>query len=311
MFNKTSNFKSHLSTLPLFTTLFVFFCDVSPACGQLLEGSTLAPATLQDVVAKVGAGSILILGESHGLAAHRDQHIAAMQALKNFGRKVSVALEFINYTDQTFVDQYVTQQLPEAEFLKDIQWQGIDFQFYKQQLLFSQLSSGYSVGINLPRAITSKLAKTGLASLSQEEARLLPPSFQLGRDSYKQRFTDVIHVPSGPVLDRYFLAQSAWDDTMAWQSTEFMKAHPEQVLVIVVGEFHAQYGGGLADRIRARDALRHVVVLSQINAINVFEDGHSENFSDEQLQEELKVSAVEGPRGDFIWLTKLPTSKIP
>lgn len=311
MFNKTSNLKFHVGILPLFTTLLVILCGSSPASGQLLDGASLAPATLQDIVSKTQAGTILILGESHGLAAHRDQHIAVMQALKESGKKVSVGLEFINYTDQTFVDQYVTQQLPEAEFLKDIRWQGIDFQFYKQQLLFSKLSDGYSLGINLPRTITSKLAKTGLASLSEEEARLLPPNFQLGRDTYKQRFTDVIHVPSGPVLDRYFLAQSAWDDTMAWQSTEFMKAHPEQVLVIVVGEFHAQYGGGLADRIRARDTSRQVVVLSQINAINVFEDGHSENFSDEQLKEELKVSAVEGPRGDFIWLSKLPTSKIP
>lgn len=304
MINKIWNSAVHALTLPLYASILLASC----AEAQLIDGRTLQPANAEQVIENVTPGSILILGESHGLEKHRDQHILLLNKLKSKGLPVSVGLEFINYPDQTFLDQYTTGQLEEAQFLNIINWQGIDFKFYKQQLLFPQQASGFSLGLNIPRAITSKVAKDGLESLTDNEKKLLPPEFHVGRDSYKKRFIDVIHVPAGPVADRYFLAQSMWDDTMAWQATQFIHQHPDQVLVIVVGEFHAQYGGGLADRIRSRDSSLKITTLSQIWAVQKFADGHQENESDADIANEIKVSPEEGPRGDFIWISKLDVS---
>lgn len=274
---------------------------------QLINGKTLQVIQPDDIASQITPGSILILGENHGLMTHRDQHLILLNLLKAKGLKVSVGLEFVNYTDQQFVDQYTNGSLTEDQFLKAIGWQGIDFQFYKEQLLFPHKAEGFSLGLNIPRFVTSKIAKLGLEGLSDEDKKLVPPQFHVGRDSYKKRFADIMHVPAGPQLDRYFLAQSMWDDTMAWRSTQFTKAHPEQVLVIVIGEFHAQYGGGLADRIRYRDPTAKIKILSQIWAVKTLDDGQKINYSAEEIQNEIKPSETEGPRGDFIWISKLPS----
>jgi uncharacterized iron-regulated protein len=287
--------------LPLFLSVLVS----TEAKSQLYQGSTLKVVDPSAIVSKVKPGSILILGENHGLASNRDQHVQLLNLLRASGLTVSVGLEFLNYPDQTFVNQYLSKEINDEQFLSIINWQGFDFQFYKQQILFPNIDKGETtLALNMPRSITSKISKSGLESLTPDEQKLMPPQFHLGRDSYKQRFSDIMHVPVGPMMEKYFAAQSTWDDTMAYTATEFMKQHPNQVLVIIVGEFHAQYGGGLADRILARAPGLSVVSLSQIWAVNQMTDGTVVPMTDEEIMAEIKPSEKYGPRNDFIWVSK-------
>lgn len=288
-------------TMPLFLSIIVSL----QAKAQLYQGDTLKIVEPAAIFAEVKPGSIVILGESHGLAQHRDQHMEVLSGLRGKGLKVSVGMEFINYPEQIYVDQYLARQLDDQQFLAAANWQGFDFQFYKQQVLFPSIKDGeMTIALNIPRAITSKISKTGVESLTADESKMLPPGFQAGRDSYRERFADIIHVPAGPTFERYFLAQSAWDDTMAWTATEFMKAHPDQVLVIVVGEFHAQYGGGLADRILVRAPGTSIVTVSQIWAANMMTDGTTTPMTNDEVLAEITPSEKYGPRGDFVWVSK-------
>ncbi len=290
--------------LPFFVSLATFI-SVQAQGADLLDGKTLQPISPSAVVQNIEPGSVLILGENHGLAAHRDQHLVLLNLLRQKGLKVSVGLEFVNYPDQTFLDQYTTGQLNEDDFLNLINWSGFSFEFYKQQILFpNRIAGERTLGLNIPRFITSKIAKLGLEGLTAGERNLLPLDFQLGRESYKTRFTNLIHVPVGPTLDRYFTAQSAWDDTMALQSVQFLNSNPDQVLVIVVGEFHAQFGGGLADRIRSRKPDAQIKTLSQLWAVKILEDGSQVNLTDDEIKVQIQPSPTEGPRGDFIWVSK-------
>jgi len=279
------------SSLLLFISMFY----ANFAFSQLFDGKTQSETSLTHLLLQVRPGTILLLGENHGLAASRDQHMQILNKLRVMGLKVSVGLEFINYTDQAFVDQYRSGQLSEQDFLKNIKWGGFGFEFYKSQLTFPLIQTGEkSLGLNIPRSVTSKISKNGLASLNEEDLKVLPPNFQLGRDSYKARFMEVAggHCK---VPENCFASQSAWDDTMAWQAVKFIEQNPDQVLVVVIGEFHVQYGGGTPDRILARKPDAKLVTLSQIWA---------EGMTDEEIREALLPSANEGPRADFIWVSK-------
>lgn len=272
--------------------LISLFCANS-AYSQLFDGKTQTQTSLSHLVNQVKPGTILLLGENHGLASHRDQHLEILNALKVQGLKVSVGLEFLNYTDQEAINSYRAGQLTESDFLAQVKWGGIPFEFYRPQLNFPS-QNDFSLGLNLPRTISGKISKQGLASLTDDDLKLMPPSFALGRDSYKTRFL----IAAGAhckVPDNCFAAQSAWDDTMAWQATEFIKANPEQVLVIIVGEFHVQFGGGTPYRISQRLPGAHIVTLSQIWA---------EDMTDAEIQSELQPSEDEGPRADFIWVSR-------
>ena len=283
-----------MSKMP-FLLLFVSLLATQTAFSQLFDGRTLSIAHINDLTAKVKPGTILLLGENHGLQAHRDQHLAVLQALRAAGLRVSVGLEFVNYTDQRFLNDYRTGILNEDQFLTAIKWQGFKFDFYRDQLNFPIISNGeFSLGLNLPRSVTSQISKNGLAALSPDDLALMPPNFSLGRDSYRRRFMEAAGAHC-KVPENCFMAQCAWDDTMAWQATNFISQHPDQVLVVVVGEFHVQFGGGIKHRVLQRLPGADVVTLSQIWA-----DG----MTDEDVQQAMQVSPEEGPRADFIWVSR-------
>jgi Uncharacterized iron-regulated protein len=262
---------------------------------RLIEGSTGHPASLGQALRPVQPGSVVIIGENHGFQVHQQQQMQIMTELRSLGHQVSVGMEFFTYTDQPFVDDYRSGALSEPDFLKAIKWGAPSFDFYRDQSLFPDIQAGgVTLALNAPRGLTGKVAKTGLASLDSAEQALLPPQFTLGRDSYKKRFLSMMpHLPNPEAGERYFAAQSIWDDTMAWRAAEFMKSHPEQVLVIVVGEFHVQFGGGLPDRLKARLPDAPIVTFTQFN---------SEGLSDAEVDQEVAPSAEFGPRSDFIWI---------
>lgn len=265
-------------------------------------GDALKNVSLDEMMAQVQPGTALIIGEMHNLQPVRDQQMMILQALRQKGFKVSVGMEFFNYDDQALIQQYRLGQMAQSDFMTQIGWGSYDFNLYKDQLLFPQTSNGeFGLGINLSRSVTSAISKKGLAALTEEQKNLLPPNFTVGRDSYRERFFTAMgyHGPVSSMLENYFVAQSAWDDTMAWQTVEFLKSNPDQVFVIVVGEFHVQYGGGTPDRLKARlqaEGLNHnIVTVSQI---------HTQGLTDTEIQAEMQPSATEGPRADFIWLSK-------
>lgn len=284
-----------MKALSVFTAILVFsFMVQAQTLSGLIDGNNSVSTSVAGAVAGIQAGSIVVIGENHGLKTHQTQQIQIMQALRDRGLIVAVGLEFLEYPFQADVNAFRRGLLTEDQFLKRVAWGSPSFDFYRDQALFSRLEEGSStLALNIPRAVTTQIAKAGVNSLSADQQALMPPQFSLGRASYKERFLeDIPHLPNPGAGDNYFAAQSTWDDTMAWTATEYMKAHANQVLVIVVGEFHVQYGGGLPDRLRARGNFP-VLTFSQVQ---------TEGMDPSEVEAATKPSEIYGPRADFIWL---------
>ncbi|MBX2986922.1 MAG: ChaN family lipoprotein [Bdellovibrionaceae bacterium] len=278
---------------------------VSSACAHgltgLRRGDDLREVTPAEVVRRIPPGSVLILGENHGLAAHRDQHLTLLRGLRDGGHRVSVGLEFFPFPFQPLVDEWRQGRFPEALFLERIQWGRTPFEFYRPQAEFPRLEEGSRTwALNSPPGLSSRLVKVGLEGLSAAERAHLPPRFSLGRESYRRRFLEMMpHLPDPSVGERYFLAQSLWDDTMAWRAVEFLRQNPGQTLVIVVGEFHVQYGGGLPDRLRARAPGVGVFTLSQLNV---------SGWSSDEIAAAVRPSPRDGVRAHWVWVSESPVA---
>jgi uncharacterized iron-regulated protein len=254
------------------------------------------PVALAAAVAAVQPGDVVVLGEEHGTSVQPGQQLAVMQALRARGLKVSVGMEFFDETRQELVDQWRAGTLPEADFLKAIHWGSLPFSSYREQALFPRASEGTTtIALNAPMSLTGQIAKVGIAGLSPAEKAMLPPDFALGNSGYFERFKEVMggegHLPSPSDVQNYFAAQSTWDDTMAFNATQYLRAHADQVLVIVVGEFHVQYGGGLPDRLRAR-GVSHVTTFSLVNL---------HGLSDDEQRKAVEPDSSYGARADFVW----------
>tara|TARA_B100000749_G_scaffold280875_1_gene279619 strand:+ start:65585 stop:66469 length:885 start_codon:yes stop_codon:yes gene_type:complete len=267
----------------------------SVACAttsRLYNGETSELVNVQDVVDQVAPGTVIILSEQHGFAPH---HANQRQFLDLLGAKnftISTGLEFFYYTDQSLVNDYMEGDLTEEAFLEEINWGSIPFSNYRYQARFPLAHDGFTLAINAPKEVTRQISSGGMDSLTEDQRDLLPPNFTLGNDLYRERFEEAMggHVPAEKVND-YFISQSLWDDTMAWRVSQFMAENPEHVFVVIVGDFHASYFGGLPDRMTAR-GINDLLVISQVDA----------RSADEKEFDELVAPHSEyGVRADFVW----------
>jgi uncharacterized iron-regulated protein len=263
----------------------------------LYDGATGQAVSLERALAAVGPGYIVIVSEQHNVEVHHIDQLAVVQVLRRLGLPVSVGFEFFAYPDQPGLDRYVRGEVEENEFLQAVGWAGDTFEWYRPLVLAPRDANGRARALNAPRQLARSLAQKGLEGLSDDERAWLPPNFQLGNPLYFERFAVGVR-QHGPLPERavqnFFAAQSAWDDTMAWQAVDYLRVYPEQILVIIVGDFHAAYGGGLPARLRERGAT-HVLVISQVNAFQLREA---------DWETLLAPDPRYGVRADFIWLTR-------
>lgn len=272
----------------------VFWATRSLSIPSGMYTSLGSPSDLNTLIASVKPGMVVLVGEKHGQKPVQDFQLELLERLRERGFIVSLGMEFISYRHQDALDQYRGGLISDEEFINLAEFGPKLFPFYKQQIQFPRREKGEQVvGINAERSITSKIAKLGLQGLTQEELAQLPPNFKLGRDSYKKRFSLAMnHAVGAESLERYFQAQSVWDDTMAWRISEEKSKGPQDVLVIIVGDFHVQYGGGLTDRLLDR-GVKNILTVSQIDQTD---------FDSSEIIQAIEPSIEFGPRADYIWI---------
>lgn len=280
-----------LGSLLMFSTL----AGALPVSEQLFDGKTGQVTPKSNLWARIRPGTVVVIGEQHDYRPHQDIQIQVIKRSQEMGFLTSVGMEFFEYPDQGSVDLWRQGKLTETDFLQAVRWGSFAFSGYRSQVQAPRWGSESVIALNAPRTLTGKIAKTGYGSLTAQELQMLPPQFELGNLRYFERFKAAIgHLPNPEAGIKYFTAQSVWDDTMAWKAREFMAQNPNQVLVIIVGEFHVQYGGGLPDRLRAR-GVHDIVTISELD----FGD-----FTADEKTAALNPTIEDGARADFIWVTR-------
>lgn len=245
--------------------ILILSCLPILACASLKEhqfadGQSLQPVQLMQATSNIMPGDVVFLGEYHNSINQHDYEMAVLRQLRGQGLRVSVGFEFFNYPNQGEVNSWRQGALPESQMLqRAFQGRADQFDFYREQAQWPRLNFGeMTVALNLPMNIAGAIREKGVEQLNAQERSFLPRDFQIGNDLYKERFTREMQnhgelpVNDPQVLRKYFEAQSAWDDVMAVNAKSFLDSHQDQVLVVIVGEFHSRYGGGLPDRLLAR-----------------------------------------------------------
>ncbi len=277
----------------IFSSAFSFAEKIEE--NKIYSGQSVKEVSLKFILDEVAPGTIVILSEYHNLIKHHEKQLLFLDALNTVTHEViSVGMEFLSFIYQQTVDDFLQELITEDEFLKKVQWSG-DFNLYRDIVLFPRNNNGRTIAINSPRELTSKISKLGLESLTDKERRLLPENFELGNSLYFERFKYIMtgggHELPPEIINRYFAAQSVWDDTMAYYILNYLKTNPNDILVVIVGDFHATYGGGLPDRLKARGADK-ILTISQINLYGI---------TQEEALADISTHPKWGERADYIW----------
>ena len=275
---------------------------------RIIETATGREMSLVEFAGLLNAQDVVVFGEQHAdqgnekdpvIIRHHLNQVRLLKALtskaaqKNF--QVTTGMEFFNYTDQPAIDNYISRKINEDTFLTLVGWSPHQpFLFYREQVLLPSLSGGSTVGLNIPREVSGQVAKAGPASLTEKQRTLLPPIWEEGKAEYRARFLDTMGGHGAKAsIDRYFWAQSLWDDTMAWRTTEALRTHPLSLLVIIVGEFHVEFGHGLPARLK-RYGVGRVKTFLQVHV--------ADTESAEEVKKAVAPIAKYGERADYLWV---------
>lgn len=287
--------------ISLITILFATQVHAGTWDNIIFHSDGRTPAPLEEITSQIHPGSIVVMGEQHDLQSHHDNQLTMMKSLQSFWNSpVSVALEMFSYPDQENLSAYVKGYITSEELRSLVNMDSKTFNFYLPLINFAKNSGGNAYAVNLPRTISSKIAKVGIEGLTPEEKQMLPPQFQEGNPYYKQRFIEAMGgnhsgIPSEKI-DRYFKAQSSWDDTMAYWIQKAQAQHPQHTVVAIVGNFHVEYGGGTPDRLTQRGA-HSVFSIPQVE---------SSHYTQQGLIEKVTPHSQYGLLGHFIWVTGEP-----
>ena len=262
----------------------------------MISGHNFSKSLPSDIAEAVRPGTIVILGESHAAAGEsnfdQQNQFEFIKLLQEKHSNVHIGMEFIKYTQQDKLDLYLKGELTEAQFLQAINWGGNPYSAYREQILSVLNYDGWVHALNAPKLLTNAISKKGLANLTQEEQSFMPPQFSLGSELYRQRFYEIMAGGHGaPPIENLFASQSMWDDTMAWKAIEKFRSNPQQIMVIITGNFHVRYGGGLPDRLKVRG---HNKVLTIIQAASL-------ELTEQEREQLAQPHPTYGIIGDYVW----------
>ncbi|MFW6244206.1 MAG: ChaN family lipoprotein [Desulfovibrionales bacterium] len=233
--------KSSLLALPAAALLLATFTFCSEAALRLFDVAARQETTLSQALPELQTLRILHVGELHDRPGHHRAQLEIIRALHDSATPVLVGLEMFEQRNQDALDAWVSRSLSEEEFLPHFRsnW-GESWPLYRDIFDYCRSQGIPMVGLNVPRAIVSQVAREGFESLTEEQVGQLPPVscnvapeyMELLRSSYGHHGSDQSFV-------NFCEAQVVWDTAMAYYALERLEKHPRAVMVVLAGAIHA------------------------------------------------------------------------
>ncbi|MCC6623842.1 MAG: ChaN family lipoprotein [Deltaproteobacteria bacterium] len=226
-------------------------------------GERLAP---DEVLLRLGAADVVLVGEQHGERAFHRTQAQVLAVASAVGFRIA-AVEWLPWHRRAAVRALGGQPVERAlhELYHGLDWPrtwGHDFAAYVPALAFA-LERMVLEPLNARRELSKAVARGGRDAVP-EDLRDEAPPLDSGSDAHRAWFADKMgvgapgghgghgHAMSAETLERYYLAQLVWDETMARNTRELARAGK---VVVLAGLGHTERGLGIAARLGDLKAL--------------------------------------------------------
>jgi uncharacterized iron-regulated protein len=236
------------------------------------------------MVADLARADVVFLGEQHDDPNTHRLELAVLEGLTHRRVPLVVALEMFERDAQPALDQYLSGQITEDQFLASSRPWPRYATDYRALIEFAKAHQIPVVASNVPRRIATDVSKLGMSVVD----RLGPDRALAAREpqcpasgEYYSRFQDTMggHPPPGDPKaadakvrnDRFYLAQCLRDETMAESIADaWLKNGARRATVVHVnGAFHSDYAQGTAAAAARLLPGRRVAVVSIVPVDNL------------------------------------------
>jgi aminopeptidase N len=224
--------------------------------------------TLEGVMDRVADKKIIYVGETHDQFSH---HVMELEIIKNLHRRegnLAIGMEMFQRPFQKALDDYIEGKIDERQFLKASEYfkrWGFDYHLYRPILQFARSEQIPVVALNMRQEIVDKVFRSGLDSVSEEERKVLPSQMDFSDDAYEERLRKAFQEHEDfktKNFDFFYQAQILWDETMSESTSQFLRGHPNDQMVILAGSGHLAYGSGIPKRTARRNGYDYAIILN-------------------------------------------------
>jgi uncharacterized iron-regulated protein len=238
----------------------------------------------ETMLKKIDGVDIVLLGEQHDHAiGHAVQLGIIEDVMKNYPESV-LALEMLERDEQLMVDDYMENFIDAETFASITQsnnWGAFGgwAAWYQPIIDVVKGCGGKVIAANAPRRYVRLSRLSGYERIDElpvERRIFIDYPERLSGGKYRRRFwelashgdeeNDAIEVdvttidPDDPTLP-LFKSMQAWDATMA-QSVVDSSPSKNRKVILLVGQFHVEYDGGIVQELRNRMPGASVLVIS-------------------------------------------------
>ena len=227
-----------------------------------------SPLAIESVITQLGAKRVVFVGETHSRYDHHLNQLEVIRRLHQLDTNLVIGVEYFQQQLQPRVDDYIAGRTTEDEFLRSVDYYrtwGYDYRLYAPIFRFARERKIPVRALNIDGSVASAVAKVGIKGLSEQQRASLPQDIEPADQSYRARLRIAFegHRTAGPAdFDHFVEAQLAWDESMANNAADYLKANPGCRMVILAGAGHVAFGSGIPSRLDRRLHTSYAVVLN-------------------------------------------------
>ncbi len=215
-------------------------------------------SSLSAIIRAFGGADAIFLGEQHDdSVAHSLEFEIFKQAVSQYSdkRKVALSMEMFERDVQIVVNEYLSGQITEAQFLGSSRPWGNYKTDYRPLVELAKDKNLPVIAANAPRRYVNMVSRGGRDTLNglskQAMAWLAPLPYGEPSETYDKKFKALMG-PSPEAqmgIDKILASQSLWDATMANSVANYLKNNKEPLVVHLNGSFHTESRLGTIDQL--------------------------------------------------------------
>jgi len=258
-------------------SLILLMLPISAQEYKIINTKTNKETELKEMAERLGDYDVIFFGEFHGNKILHSLELELLKMLNANNKNMIISLEMFERDVQPILDEYLSNEISEEEFLKNSRpWPNYETD-YKPIIEFAKENTLPVVAANIPRRYANMISKQGLNaidSLSVEEKKFITKKHIVFADEYKTLFMQTMRsnmehsskMPKGMMmnLDLIYAAQCIKDDTMAESILKFHRIPPRRKVIHFNGDFHSRKHLGTAQKIQVLEPMLKVAVITPL-----------------------------------------------
>jgi len=236
---------------------------------RILQTASARTLGFGQVLPDLKGVSFIFVGEQHSDIRHHELQLRVLRSLYNLGIPVAVGLETFTARDQDQLDLWVEGTLLEEKFINahEDNW-GDTWELYSAIYGYAREKGIPLIGLNVPKEITTQVARRGFSSLSPEQRSQLPAVSCNVNEKYMSFIKMALSAHGPSENDRKFEsfceAQLVWDLAMASRLVRYIQDHPGVTVVVIAGNSHSWKPGIPEQLSRFGEGLGYRTILPEV-----------------------------------------------